>query len=187
MLSKKILLSLLIIGFASIFAIVVIVASLSNSFSGTSNTDSRNDSYKVNSGIDQSAQQSPGTHDELDEIQIKLVNENSTFSQVIVKKFELDSTPETNIQAVVTSNASFILQVCARNTSNHYDSLDILKGSEVLTHFNLVNDTDFKCATNSGNAGDKIDITTVNVSGVTKLIAVLKTTADAKASITYPS
>ena len=111
---------------------------------------------------------------------------NTTFSQVIIRKFEPSATPETNIEAVATSNEPYILEVCAKNSSVHYDSLSILRGTKLLAHFDLMNDTDYICSTNSGSAGDKTSITTVNVSGVTKLIVTLKTDANATASIKYP-
>ena len=111
---------------------------------------------------------------------------NTTFSQVIIKKFEPTATPETNIEAVATSNESFVLEVCGKNSSSHYDSLSILRGTKLLSQFDLINDTDYRCVTNLGDPHDKISITTTNVSGVTKLIITLSTAANATASIIYP-
>lgn len=112
--------------------------------------------------------------------------EKNIFQQVIVKKFAPIATPETNIELIATSTEDYILQVCAKNPTSHYDSLDIMRGDQELTHLDLVNDTDYICTKNTGNAGDDTNIITADVSGVTTLIVTLKTYANATASITYP-
>ena len=122
----------------------------------------------------------------VDKINVTKSANNPEFSQVIVKKFDPTATPETNIEAIATSNESYILEVCAKNSTNHYDALYILRGPQLLAHFDLINDTNYICTTNSGNAGDKTSISTVNVSGVTNLIVTLRTAANATADISYP-
>lgn len=148
-----------------IFSVIVIfVVQLSGLYRLPTNTDTNHD-FKINNGS---------------------YAKDTELSQVITKKIDPLATPETNIELIATSNERYILEICAKNSSTHYDSLDVLRGDNLITHLDLMNNTHYICTTNSSGGGEETDITTSNVSGFTKLIVTLRTYDNATASIDYP-